>query len=337
MFKRLLAFLRPVIVFFTPPIFPEDEEKTRRGRYAHWISLAFLIAALGFEIIIRNTRTAETLGFLDFALIGIALFGLLGWWLVRRGYVMVISILLVVVIWTASNGIATDYGIRDASFILNFATIAMSALLLGWVATLFVGGLSIVSLFLLANAEAVGNITNRAYPVTNFAQDVSVVFLLATAFIAWLISDLERAIKRSRANLKELEASNAELNLAQTDLRARSAELVSSNEMLQDRTERLRAVAEVARTATAVQSFDRLLPLLTTIISKQLGYYHVGIFLVDENKEFAILRSANTDGGLRMLARGHRLKVGEQGIVGFVTQTGNPRIAMDVGKDLIHF
>jgi GAF domain-containing protein len=213
----------------------------------------------------------------------------------------------------------------------------MAALLLGWVATIFVGILSIISAFVIANAEAAGQIANRAYPVTNFAVDVSVVFILATAFVALLISGLERAVKRSRTSLKELEASNTELSLAQADLNARSAELVETNKILQDRTERLRAVAEVARIATSVQNFDHLLPLISTVISKQLDYYHVGIFLVDENKEYAILRSANTEGGARMLARGHRLKVGEQGIVGFVTQTGRARIAVDVGKDAVFF
>lgn len=34
-----------------------------------------------------------------------------------------------------------------------------------------------------------------------------------------------------------------------------------------------------------------------------------------------------------MLARGHKLRVGQQGIVGYVAGTGNPRIALDVGED----
>ena len=38
-----------------------------------------------------------------------------------------------------------------------------------------------------------------------------------------------------------------------------------------------------------------------------------------------------------MLARGHQLKIGEQGIVGNVTQTGKPRIALDVGADITYF
>jgi methyl-accepting chemotaxis protein len=38
-----------------------------------------------------------------------------------------------------------------------------------------------------------------------------------------------------------------------------------------------------------------------------------------------------------MLARGHKLAVGQQGIVGYVTSTGEPRIALDVGDDPVHF
>lgn len=38
-----------------------------------------------------------------------------------------------------------------------------------------------------------------------------------------------------------------------------------------------------------------------------------------------------------MLARQHRLKVGQQGIVGTVTGSGEPRIALDVGADAVFF
>jgi GAF domain-containing protein len=38
-----------------------------------------------------------------------------------------------------------------------------------------------------------------------------------------------------------------------------------------------------------------------------------------------------------MLERGHKLQVGEVGIVGHVASTGEPRIALDVGEDAAHF
>ncbi|MEW5872427.1 MAG: GAF domain-containing protein [Chloroflexota bacterium] len=52
---------------------------------------------------------------------------------------------------------------------------------------------------------------------------------------------------------------------------------------------------------------------------------------------YAVLQAASSPGGKRMLARNHRLKVGETGIVGFVAATGQPRIALDVGADAVFF
>jgi GAF domain-containing protein len=63
----------------------------------------------------------------------------------------------------------------------------------------------------------------------------------------------------------------------------------------------------------------------------------VGVFLLDDVDEYAILSATNSEGGKKMLRRNHRLRVGEQGIVGTVTRTGTPRIALDVGKDAVYF
>ncbi|MDO9301999.1 MAG: GAF domain-containing protein, partial [Anaerolineales bacterium] len=72
-------------------------------------------------------------------------------------------------------------------------------------------------------------------------------------------------------------------------------------------------------------------------VSEKLGFYHVGIFLLDENREFAVLRAANSEGGQRMLNRRHQLKVGGIGIVGHASQGGRPRIALDTGSDAVFF
>jgi GAF domain-containing protein len=47
--------------------------------------------------------------------------------------------------------------------------------------------------------------------------------------------------------------------------------------------------------------------------------------------------AANSEGGKRMLQRGHRLAFGQTGLVGFVAATGTPRIASDVGTDAVYF
>ena len=108
-------------------------------------------------------------------------------------------------------------------------------------------------------------------------------------------------------------------------------------EALRRRTAQLEAAAMVAREAAAIRDVDTLLDEVVHLISQRFGFYHAGIFLVDEAGEYAILRAASSEGGRRMLERGHRLKVGEVGIVGYVAGTGEPRIALDVGKDAVYF
>lgn len=108
-------------------------------------------------------------------------------------------------------------------------------------------------------------------------------------------------------------------------------------EEVQGQSDQLKAIADVARSVAYIQEMGKLLSTITNLVSERFGFYHVGIFLLDNDKEFALLRGANSEGGQSMLTRGHRLRVGEQGIVGFATYSGTPRIALDVGEDAVYF
>ena len=129
-------------------------------------------------------------------------------------------------------------------------------------------------------------------------------------------------------------AMTSQLRLTLAGLEERVAERTNQ---LERRALQLRASAEVGSAIASIRILDDLLPKITSLISQRFGFYHVGIFLIDPVGEYAILRAANSEGGERMLARNHRLKVGEEGIVGFVTSQKEPRIAMDVGKDAVFF
>jgi GAF domain-containing protein len=100
----------------------------------------------------------------------------------------------------------------------------------------------------------------------------------------------------------------------------------------------LRAAAQVARGATSILDEDKLLTEAVKLIVDSFDFlYHAGVFLLDDKREYAVLRVASSEGGQRMLARGHELKVGQQGIVGFVTHSGQPRLTPDVREDAHHF
>ncbi|MCI0518937.1 MAG: GAF domain-containing protein [Chloroflexi bacterium] len=94
---------------------------------------------------------------------------------------------------------------------------------------------------------------------------------------------------------------------------------------------------QLTRQSLSALELDEILNSSVRMISSAFGFYHTAIFLLDPGGEFAILRAASSEGGQRMLTRKHRLKVGHQGIVGHVADSGNPRIALDVGADAVFF
>ena len=103
------------------------------------------------------------------------------------------------------------------------------------------------------------------------------------------------------------------------------------------RTTELEAAAQVARGAAAIRDSEQLLKETVHLISDRFGFYHAGIFLLDEARQYAVLRAASSESGGHMLARRHKLKVGEEGIVGYAAGTGEPHIALDVGEDAAFF
>ena len=120
-------------------------------------------------------------------------------------------------------------------------------------------------------------------------------------------------------------------------LRGAHADLAQYTDNLERRTAQLQVGAEVAREAASILDVQQLLDTTVRLVSERFGFYHAGVFLVDEPGEYAVLRAASSAGGQRMLERGHKLQIGKVGIVGNVAATGNPRIALDVGQDAVHF
>ncbi|MEP7136651.1 MAG: GAF domain-containing protein [Chloroflexota bacterium] len=165
--------------------------------------------------------------------------------------------------------------------------------------------------------------------------DSAPIFLGFFAAIAGRRQDnLQQVNKTLRQRESELE--NAKQHLEQR-VSERTHELLVASQQIGKRAEQLSIIADVARSAISIQDVDQLLPYVAKLISDRFNVYHVGIFLLDEQSQYSVLRASNSEGGVKMLALGHRLKVGEQGIVGFVTQSGQARIASDVGTDAKYF
>ena len=103
------------------------------------------------------------------------------------------------------------------------------------------------------------------------------------------------------------------------------------------RTIQLQTAAEVSRAATSILDIDTLLPTVVELIRNHFNYYYVGIFLKDDNNEWAVLRAASGEMGNHLVQSGHRLRLKDSSMIGWCITNRQARIALDVGEDAVRF
>jgi GAF domain-containing protein/HAMP domain-containing protein len=136
----------------------------------------------------------------------------------------------------------------------------------------------------------------------------------------------------------KLEGPSETVDLAKAfnSMTAQLQELIGSLEQrVASRTRSLEASAQVARAAASILDVDQLTRGVVELIRERFGLYYVGLFLVDEAGEWAVLRAGTGEAGRAMLARGHRIRVGE-GMVGWSVAHAQARVAEEVGADAVH-
>ncbi|MBI4772508.1 MAG: GAF domain-containing protein, partial [Chloroflexi bacterium] len=225
---------------------------------------------------------------------------------------------------------------------LTVVPVAVAVFFMGLHAGLLAGLVSVplnILLFNLAGASG-WQIIFQQWP----GVIIGVVAGVGAGWVGDLLHQLREQSKEVAREREALQAQIAERQKAEAALEQASRELTAADQRLQEQTavhqrhaSQLAVSAEVARVAASLHDLSELLQTTVTLISQRFNFYHAGIFLVDGAREWAVLQAASSPGGQRMLARGHRLRVGQQGIVGYVTGTGQPRIALDVGADAVHF
>jgi GAF domain-containing protein len=240
-------------------------------------------------------------------------------------------------------------GLHDIGISALLLISILAGLTMGRNGVVVFGFLAVLVIILVGIAEINGLIKNAygALTVPEIAI-TSTIILAGTFLLRLLLTRLEQSISRLKESEQEQRNANTELlDLKESlenrvmertiELSQRRVELETANSQIQRRASQFEALAQVIQSIISVHDLQELLPQITAVISDRFGFYHIGIFLIDEANEYAVLAAANSLGGGKMLARQHRLKVGEQGIVGAVTGGGEPRIALDVGADSVYF
>ncbi len=253
----------------------------------------------------------------------------------RIPYALRAGVLLFLLYGLGLSGL-TESGLSGDGRIFILVFPIMAAILfdkrLGFI-TLFIG---VSTLAITAFAFSSGRIYIPAVYLANstslsaWISGSVVLLLLAIATIipiTYLIQNLEIQIIQTNDLLKSVESEQRTLEQI----------VEERTEELEHRARQLENASQVAHSALVFQNVSELLSNVTDFISEKFGYYHAGIFLLDDKKEYAILQAASSDGGKKMLGRGHQLRVGGESIVGATAAEKRPHIALDVGVDAVFF
>ncbi len=123
----------------------------------------------------------------------------------------------------------------------------------------------------------------------------------------------------------------AQLSQSYREMEQRVAERTRD---LERRTAYMQAAAEVSRTTNAIIDVDALIQQSVDLIRERFGLYYVGLFMKNEAQEWAVLQAGTGSAGAAMVARGHRIRIGE-GMIGWAVAHGASRVAMQAGADAV--
>ncbi len=130
-------------------------------------------------------------------------------------------------------------------------------------------------------------------------------------------------------NRAQIEA--LELFAAQAAFAIENARLL---EETQRRAVQLETIGQVSRRISAILDLDTLLPEVVNLIQEKFGYYHVHILLVEPESDEIVFRAGSGETGRAIAERGGLwLKIGKQGITGWVAGSGEPLLAQDVSQE----
>ncbi|HNT74904.1 MAG TPA: GAF domain-containing protein [Anaerolineae bacterium] len=321
MFKSIRQLLKP-------PVFEGDEEKNRVAALTNTILVALVVlitmAALVVVVALRNYVMMGMIYVSMMLPVGISI-GLL-----RRGHVRAAAVIVIAALWLILVGSGAFIGgVTNAGYTTVVIVIIMAALLLGGRGGLMLAGLSAVAVIGVYIAGELDLLPPPLRPDDSLSYFINHLlnYAISGSLLYLAMTSLAATLRRARQLAAESERQQAELREL---VQVRTQDLTRNANYLA-------ATTSLAReSAAAMGDPEEFLERVVKRLSEQFNFYHTGIFLLDQAREWAELRAASSLGGQQLIANGHRLRVGAEGMVGDVAYRGTYRLAADVSQDGVY-
>jgi len=244
--------------------------------------------------------------------------------IVYRGVLSLVSQAPVVKISESSTSI-TDQAIKDLNWIIVTHQTRENALIQVRNMAFSIVAMALVS---LATILLVGSLAARA-----FLGPIRLLTATVERIVAGDLSAIAQVKTRDEIGVlaKAFNSMTDQQRILIAELEQRVSERTSD---LERRSKYLHASTEVGRAATSILDTDVLIRQVVELIRDRFNLYYVGLFLVDSTGEWAVLHAGTGEAGRVMLARGHRLPVGEGSMIGWSIMNVQARVALEAGEDV---
>lgn len=245
--------------------------------------------------------------------------------LLERGYLELVSWMTTITLQVSITGTLFLFnGVRDSSAMTLVVVIVIASLLLRDRRSIaLVTAVTVMGIVTVYVGELVGIVQYEPQPLDiSFAMGYVVSFVLVGILLDIAISNLNQALARARASERDLAQVNDKLEALNRDLEARVAA----------RTRALELSADISRRLSTILDQEELVHTVVDQVQRAFNYYHVHIYLLDEDGQLLRMMGGSGDAGSIMLARGHTIPWGH-GLVGRAAETALPVVIPDVSKE----
>lgn len=232
-------------------------------------------------------------------------------------------------------GSLTETGIRGDSLFFFLAFVTFTTLLLSPRAGVI--SIAVTEIIIFSMGYLVLNGNFRLSEKLALGGDLSdwgsaaISQLLISIVILYALHMLDKNFREAQGHLIALNKSQL---MSPKDLEKRIGERTQE---LERKTNLLNAASIVTHQTATLQDLDRLLNRTASLISEQFACYHVGVYLVNQREDYVTLQATSSKEGKKLLEQGYRLRIGAEGIIGYVAAEKKPRISLDAEKDIVLF
>lgn len=304
-----------------------DDLKIWQERFLQYIlfgglAIGFILTLVSYIAVIESSNWTLFIGSVILLLSSLAL-------ILRRNIsYWVRSIAELAVVYIFANIVFSINGWSGVALLVLLGFSLLSTILLYKTPTRVGLGISLVTVLFWAVLFQSGVVASRLNPVT--LREIAIDVLLAV--MVGLVGNLSLLSLKSILIKKQHDLNQSRQN--QVDL---DQKLTEQSKSLEKRLFQLRTASEISQKVSSILDPDILIQQVADLLKERFDLYYVGIFLIDNTREYAILKYGTGEAGKRMLASKHRLAVGGYSMIGWATQTRKPRVALDVGDEAVHF